>query len=101
MFSGIFVADSFEERLAEAGSFRSNLTVTKFLMISEEYSEPCQLSKIQLYAKIVNGSKPWTIFAKNPVLDVRIFLFTVNNIFIFFPVEYKISVKARSIIKTS
>ena len=69
-------------------------------MISEEYSEPCQLSKIQLYAKIVNGFEPLTIFAQNSVLDVRIFLFTVN-IFIFFPFEYKISVKARSIMKTS
>ena len=81
MLSGIFAAS--EER------------------ISEEYSEPCQWSKIQLYAKIVNGSKSLTIFAKNFVLDDRIFLFPVNNIFIFFSVEHKISVKARSIMKTS
>ena len=50
--------------------FRSNLTITKFLMISEDYSEPCHLSKIKLHTKIGNGSKPLTIFAKNSVLDL-------------------------------
>ena len=36
----------------------------------EAYSEPCQTSKIELFAKIVNGFQPLTIFAKSSVLDV-------------------------------
>ena len=37
----------------------------------EARSEPCQTSKIERLAKIVNGQKPLTIFAKNSILDVR------------------------------
>ena len=36
----------------------------------EAYSEPCQTSKMERFAKIVNGKKPLTIFAERSVLDV-------------------------------
>ena len=36
----------------------------------EMYSEPCQRPKIELFAEIVNGFKPPTIFAKSSILDV-------------------------------
>ena len=35
---------------------------------SEAYSEPCQTSKMEIFAKIVNGF--WLFFAKNFILDV-------------------------------
>ena len=34
--------------------------------------EPCQASKVELFAKIANGSKPLTIFAKISILDVSL-----------------------------
>ena len=34
------------------------------------YSEPCEISKIELYEKIVNGEKPLTIFSKSSILNV-------------------------------
>ena len=37
---------------------------------SEAYSEPCQTSKIEVFAQIVNGFWFLTIFAKSPILDV-------------------------------
>ena len=36
----------------------------------EVYSEPCQMSKMELFAKIVNDWKPLTISAKSSFLDV-------------------------------
>ena len=36
----------------------------------EAYSEPCQTSKMGCFAKIVDGSKPLTIFAKRSILIV-------------------------------
>ena len=33
------------------------------------YSEPCQTSKTELFAKIVNGSQPLTIFANASIVD--------------------------------
>ena len=36
----------------------------------EAYSEPCQTSKIELFAKIVNEWKLLTIFKKSSILDV-------------------------------
>ena len=35
----------------------------------EAYSEPCQTVKMDRFAKIVNGFKPFTIFVKRSVLD--------------------------------
>ena len=35
----------------------------------EAYSDPCQTSKIERFAKIVNDWKPLTIFAKHSILD--------------------------------
>ena len=40
------------------------------VLISEAYSEPCQTSMMKLFAKIVNGLKPVTIFGKNSILDI-------------------------------
>ena len=39
-------------------------------MDGEAYSEPSQLSTMKLYANIVHGWKPLTIFAKSSILDV-------------------------------
>ena len=36
----------------------------------ETYSEPCQISKMQCFAKIVDGFYPLTIFLKHSFLDV-------------------------------
>ena len=36
----------------------------------EAYPEPCQISKMALFAKIVNGFQPLNIFAKNQIFDV-------------------------------
>ena len=36
------------------------------------YSEPCQTSKMDLFAQIVNGIHPFTIFAKSSILEVRL-----------------------------
>ena len=35
-----------------------------------------QISKIEFFAKIVNGKKPLNIFAKSTILDVRVVLNT-------------------------
>ena len=36
----------------------------------EAHSEPCHTSKMELFAKIVNGSQTSSILAKNYILDV-------------------------------
>ena len=36
----------------------------------EAYSEPCQTSKMELFAKIVNGFSYLNIFAKSSISDV-------------------------------
>ena len=38
--------------------------------IAEAYSEPYQTSKMERFAKIVNGFQPLTIFGKRSILDV-------------------------------
>ena len=38
--------------------------------LSEAYSETSQKSKMELYAKMLNGFKPITIFAKYSILDL-------------------------------
>ena len=40
------------------------------MLHAEVYSEPCQISKIKLFVKIVNGFQQLTIFAKSSTLDV-------------------------------
>ena len=35
-----------------------------------EYSEPYETSKMELFAKIVNGFQLFTIFAKSSILDI-------------------------------
>ena len=37
---------------------------------TEVYSEPCLRSKMKFFAKKVDGFYPWTIFAKDFILDV-------------------------------
>ena len=39
-------------------------------MMSQEYLEPCQASKMEFFAKIVTAFQPLTIFGKNSILDV-------------------------------
>ena len=38
--------------------------------VIEAYLEPLQTSKLELFAKIVNGFKPLTVFSKSSILDV-------------------------------
>ena len=40
------------------------------MLISETYSEPCETSKVELFAKIVNGLESLTIFVKNSILGI-------------------------------
>ena len=40
------------------------------LLLSVAYSKSCQTSKMEHFAKIVNGQKSLTIFAKGFILDV-------------------------------
>ena len=40
------------------------------VFITQAYSEPCQTSKIERFAKIVNVFQPLTTFAKRTILDV-------------------------------
>ena len=37
---------------------------------SEAYSEHCQTSKVESFAKIVNGFKKVTIFKRNSILEI-------------------------------
>ena len=37
---------------------------------AEVYFEPCQTSKMELFANIVNGFQPLTVFANSYILDV-------------------------------
>ena len=51
---------------------------------SQAYSEPCQTSKVEPFAKIVNGFKKITIFKRNSVseiFDVLDFEYASANIF--------------------
>ena len=45
-------------------------TCLKQASAAEAYSEPCQTSKMERFAKIVNGSNPSTIILKRSILDV-------------------------------
>ena len=51
---------------------RNNVLSKLFLFQSqvctEGYSEPCRSSKMELFARIVNGFQPLTFFAKNSIL---------------------------------
>ena len=38
--------------------------------IPEACSEPCQLSKMKCFTKMLNGFQPLSIFAKRSILDV-------------------------------
>ena len=55
------------ERLIEVFIInKKNVTIS----VPEVFSEPFQTSKIDGFAKIVNGFQPLTIFAKDCILDV-------------------------------
>ena len=38
--------------------------------LAETYAKPCQTSKMERFAKIVNDWKYFTIFERRPILDV-------------------------------
>ena len=40
--------------------------------LTEAYSEPTQISKTELFVKIFNGLKPWSIFTKSSILDISV-----------------------------
>ena len=44
------------------------------LMQLQTFSEPSGTSKMELFAKIINGYKPLTISAKSSILEVRVSL---------------------------
>ena len=46
------------------------LQYLKKISHTQSYSEPYQTSKMEHFAKIVNGWKPFTTFAKHSILDV-------------------------------
>ena len=41
-----------------------------FSAVPEAHLEPCETSSMELFAEVVNGGNPLTIFAKNNILDV-------------------------------
>ena len=47
-----------------------NHLVRKIYSIAEAYYEPCRTSKIEPFAKKVNGFQPLTVFAESSILDV-------------------------------
>ena len=47
----------------------NNKSIPRFCF-TEAYSEPCQTSKMQCFAKIVIAEKALTIFPKNSILDI-------------------------------
>ena len=40
--------------------------------MAEAYSEPSRISKMKVFAKIIDGSHPLTILTKISILDVRL-----------------------------
>ena len=46
------------------------LCLTKASLQRAQLLEPCQTSKMELFAKRVNGFQPLTIFAKSSILDI-------------------------------
>ena len=53
----------------DINSFKS-LQTLPLIQLTEVYSEPCHTSKMEHFAKIVNGFQPLTILVKGSVLDV-------------------------------
>ena len=39
-------------------------------LFKKAYSKPCLTSEMELFAKIVNGLKPLTVFTKSSILDL-------------------------------
>ena len=52
---------------------RASATHVFIYNISETFSEPCQISKMEHLAKIVTSFHPLTISAKSSVLDLQVF----------------------------
>ena len=50
---------------------RASATYVFIYSISETFSEPCQISKMEHLAKIVNSFHPLTISAKSSILDLQ------------------------------
>ena len=61
-------------------------------MSTEVYSEPCQISQTELFAKTVNDGKSLTIFTKNSILNVKLgsecpSLINITPASLYFPME--------------
>ena len=56
--------------LARIFSEYMNIRVANSIFLPEEYSEPNQTSKMELFAKIASDLKLLTIFVKNSILNV-------------------------------
>ena len=52
---------------------RASATHVFIYSISETFSEPCQISRMEHLAKIVISFHPLTISAKSSVLDLQVF----------------------------
>ena len=66
------ISKTTEKWLCEAFSSRVTGFLVKILseQTSEVYPEPCQISKLELFVKKINGFQLLTIFMKRSVLDV-------------------------------
>ena len=47
-----------------------DFVIMKRYFNSELYSDPCQISKMERFVKIINGWKPLTFFAEHFILEV-------------------------------
>ena len=50
----------------------ANSLLTDWLITPEAYSKPRRTSKIEIFAQIIKGWKPLTIFERSSILDVRL-----------------------------
>ena len=66
----LYISDSHAFRVKLLHSKGTLSHSNNYFSNSEAYSEPYQLSKMERFAKIINGFQPLTIFAKQSILDV-------------------------------
>ena len=60
----------FTENLWRTAVKNTTLYLFSKLLYTEAHQQPCQTSKMKVFANIVNVFKPLTIFAKTFILDV-------------------------------
>lgn len=65
------ILESFQNFLCEYIKL-TNPLVLALCLFTETYSEPCQISKKELFAEMAHGIKLLSIFAKRSTLDIMI-----------------------------